>query len=217
MGPNARAPKPYRVGSKTMLVTLPNLLTLSRIIVIPLLLGAFFLDSPAARWVTCALFSAAALTDFLDGYLARSWDQVTRLGRFLDPVADKIMVATVLFMMVAWGWITGWLVLAALVILIREIMVSGMREFLAEIRIGLPVSRLAKWKTALQMTAIALLLLGDAGPAALHVPEIGTWGLWIAAGLTIVTGYDYLRAGMRHMTEPPADAGADEPSPGGGP
>jgi cardiolipin synthase len=185
-----------------MRTTLPNLLTLSRIIVIPLLVGSFFLNKPLANWVAFALFTAAALTDFLDGYLARSWDQVTRFGRFLDPVADKIMVAAVLFMMVAMDWITSWLILAALVILIREILVSGLREFLAEINIGVPVSRLAKWKTALQMIAIALLLLEDAGPPALLLRDIGTWGLWIAAGLTLFTGYDYLRAGVVHMTEP---------------
>ncbi|MDX1484528.1 MAG: CDP-diacylglycerol--glycerol-3-phosphate 3-phosphatidyltransferase [Alphaproteobacteria bacterium] len=190
-----------------MLTTLPNLLTLSRIVVIPLLVGAFFLDKPLANWLTCALFTAAALTDFLDGYLARSWDQVTRFGRFLDPVADKIMVAAVLFMMVALGWIDGWLILAALVILIREILVSGLREFLAEINIGVPVTRLAKWKTALQMIAIAFLLLEQAGPGGIILHEIGRWGLWIAATLTIVTGYDYLRAGVVHMTE-----GADSPS-----
>jgi cardiolipin synthase len=185
-----------------MLTTLPNLLTLSRIVVIPLLVGAFYLDKPLANFLACALFTAAALTDFLDGYLARSWDQVTRFGRFLDPIADKIMVASVLFMMVALEWIVGWLVLAALVIMIREIVVSGLREFLAEINIGVPVSRLAKWKTALQMIAISLLLLGEAMPPGLLVPAIGAWGLWIAAGLTMITGYDYLRAGVVHMKEP---------------
>ena len=181
-----RAPRAApRKRFKAMVTTLPNLLTLSRIGVIPLLVGAFLLDKPLANWLAFALFTAAGLTDFLDGYLARSWDQVTRFGRFLDPVADKIMVAAVLFMMVARDWITGWLVLAALVILIREILVSGLREFLAEINIGVPVSRLAKWKTALQM-----------------VRDIGTWGLWIAAGLTLITGYDYLRVGIVHLTEP---------------
>lgn len=194
-----------------MLTTLPNLLTLSRIVVIPLLIGAFFLEKPLANWLACALFTAAALTDFLDGYLARSWDQVTRFGRFLDPVADKIMVAAVLFMMVALDWIDGWLILPALVILIREILVSGLREFLAAINIGVPVSRLAKWKTALQMIAIALLLLENAGPTALRLHDLGSWGLWIAAVLTLVTGYDYLRAGVVHMAEPagPAQDAAD--------
>ena len=183
-----------------MLTTLPNLLTLSRIVVVPLLVAAFYLDRPMANWIACGLFTAASLTDFLDGYLARSWHQVTRFGRFLDPVADKVMVAAALFMMVARGPIAGWLVLPALVIMCREILVSGLREFLAGINVGMPVSNLAKWKTALQMVAIALLLLGDAGPAWLPAIWIGAWALWIAAALTLVTGWDYLRAGLRHMT-----------------
>ena len=184
-----------------MLTTLPNFLTLSRIAVIPLLIGAFFLDKPTAHWVAAGVFAAASLTDFMDGYLARSWDQVTRLGQFLDPVADKIMVAVALFMMVATEWMSGWLIMPALVILVREILVSGLREFLAEINVGLPVGQLAKWKTALQMTAISLLLLGEAAPPALGTQIVGAWGLWIAAILTLVTGYDYLRAGLSHMTE----------------
>ena len=121
------------------------------------------------------------------------------------------MVASVLFMMVALGWIKDWLVLAALVILIREIVVSGLREFLAEINVGLPVSRFAKWKTALQMIAIGLLLAGDAAPPVLMVPEIGTLGLWLAAGLTIITGYDYLRSGLVHMNEPAEPVEAAQP------
>lgn len=189
-----------------MLTTLPNLLTLSRILVVPALVAAFYLDRPLSNWVSAALFTAAALTDFLDGYLARSWDQVTRLGRFLDPVADKVMVAAAIFMMVAFGPITGWLVLPALVILCREIIVSGLREFLAGINVGVPVSRLAKWKTVLQMIALGMLLWGDAGAPYLPTILIGSWSLWIAAILTLITGYDYLRAGLKHMTGR-ADAG----------
>ncbi|MFM2129113.1 MAG: hypothetical protein RL477_659 [Pseudomonadota bacterium] len=182
-----------------MLSTLPNILTLSRIIVIPALVGAFYLDRPLSNWVTAALFTAAGLTDFLDGYLARSWQQVTNLGRFLDPVADKVMVAVAIFMMLAFGPIAGWLVLPALVILCREIVVSGLREFLAEIHVSVPVSRLAKWKTTLQMVALGLLLWGEAGQPYVPTIYLGTWALWIAAALTLVTGYDYLRAGLRHM------------------
>jgi cardiolipin synthase len=191
-----------------MLTTLPNLLTLSRILVIPLLIAAFYLDRPAANWTAAALFTLASLTDFLDGWLARYWDQVTRFGRFLDPVADKIMVAAALFMLVASGGITGLLVLPALVILIREILVSGLREFLAQINVGLPVNRLAKWKTGLQMVAIPLLLLGPAAPMDIPMVTLGSWALWIAAGLTLITGYDYLRAGLRHMTD--EDSGDSE-------
>lgn len=187
-----------------MLMTLPNLLTISRILVIPALVGAFYLDRPLSNWVTAALFTAAGLTDYLDGYLARSWQQVTNLGRFLDPVADKVMVATAIFMMLAFGPIAGWLVLPALVILCREIVVSGLREFLAEIHVSVPVSRLAKWKTALQMVALGLLLWGDAGQPYVPTIFLGTWALWIAALLTLITGYDYLRAGLKHMTGTPA-------------
>ncbi len=186
-----------------MLTTLPNLLTLSRILVIPALVGAFYLDRPLSNWVTAALFTAAGLTDFLDGYLARSWQQVTNLGRFLDPVADKVMVAVAIFMMLAFGPIAGWLVLPALVILCREIVVSGLREFLAEIHVSVPVSKLAKWKTTLQMVALGLLLWGEAGQPYVPTILIGTWALWIAAVLTLITGYDYLRTGLRHMTGQP--------------
>jgi cardiolipin synthase len=186
-----------------MLTTLPNLLTLSRILVIPALVGAFYLDRPLSNWVTAALFTAAGLTDFLDGYLARSWQQVTNLGRFLDPVADKVMVAVAIFMMLAFGPIAGWLVLPALVILCREIVVSGLREFLGEIHVSVPVSKLAKWKTTLQMVALGLLLWGEAGQPYVPTILIGTWALWIAAVLTLITGYDYLRTGLHHMTGQP--------------
>jgi cardiolipin synthase len=147
------------------------------------------------------VFAAASLTDYLDGYLARTFKQQTSLGRFLDPVADKVMVAVALLMLVAFARISGLMVLPALVILCREILVSGLREFLAELQVGLPVSRLAKWKTAIQMIAISFLLLGPAGPAWLPVVWIGELALWLAAGLTLITGYDYLRAGLRHMRE----------------
>lgn len=184
-----------------MLTSLPNLLTLSRIAVLPLLVGAFYLDSPWSNMVACAVFAGASLTDYLDGWLARTYQQTSSLGRFLDPVADKIMVAVALMMLVADARITGLMVLPALVILCREILVSGLREFLAELQVGLPVSRLAKWKTAIQMIAISFLLLGDAGPGWLPVTPIGEISLWLAAGLTLFTGYDYLRAGLRHMRE----------------
>ena len=184
-----------------MLTSLPNLLTLSRIAVLPLLVAAFYLDAPWTSIVACAVFASASLTDYLDGYVARTFQQTSSLGRFLDPVADKIMVAAALMMLVADARIIGLMILPALVILCREILVSGLREFLAELQVSLPVSRLAKWKTAIQMIAISLLLLGDAGPAWLPVVPIGDVLLWLAAGLTLITGYDYLRAGLRHMRE----------------
>jgi cardiolipin synthase len=189
-----------RRGFDGMLTNLPNLLTLSRIGAIPLLVTLFYVDGNAVRWVACALFTAAALTDYFDGYFARTRRQVSPVGRFLDPIADKLLVASVLFMLVAFDRISGLTLLPALVILCREITVSGLREFLAGLRVGVPVSRLAKWKTGIQMTAIGFLIVGDAGLGFIPVTLIGEVGLWVAAILTIVTGYDYLRAGLAHMT-----------------
>jgi cardiolipin synthase (CMP-forming) len=192
-----------------MLTTLPNLLTLSRIVAIPLVVITFYVPSPYGPWIGCGLFALAGFTDWLDGRLARLWQQQSELGRFLDPIADKLLVATVLFMLAARQLredpppgtlaLTILFVLPALVILSREILVSGLREHLAELRVRVPVSRLAKWKTGLQMGAIGVLLVGDAGPSWLPVTLIGELMLWAAAVLTMVTGYDYLRAGLTHM------------------
>lgn len=196
-----------------MITTLPNLLTLSRIVVIPALIAAFYLPGEAANWVALVLFVGAAVTDWLDGHVARSRDQVSPFGRFLDPIADKLLVAATLLMLVAFDRIAGWTVLPAIVILCREIMVSGLREFLASLRVSVPVSSLAKIKTILQMTAIAFLIVGDAGWHVLPVALIGTLGLWLAALLTLYTGYDYLRAGLRHMKPgPAAKRGAKAPA-----
>jgi cardiolipin synthase len=185
-----------------MMTSLPNLLTLSRIVVIPLVVATFYVDDAAARWVACGLFCAAAVTDWFDGYLARSRNQVSALGRFLDPIADKLLVAAVLLMLVAFDRVSPASVLPALVILLREILVSGLREFLAEIRIGMPVSRLAKWKTGIQMVAIPVLLVGDAFTL-IPTRLIGEVGLWIAAILTLITGWDYLQSGLRHIRANP--------------
>ena len=184
------------------LTSLPNLLTLSRIMAIPVVVASFYVSGDYARWFACALFSAAGVTDWLDGHMARRWAQQSELGRFLDPIADKLLVAATLFMLVAKGRLsTDWTLLPALVILCREILVSGLREYLAELRVGLPVSKLAKWKTAIQMVAIGVLIVGNAGPGFLPVEWIGEMLLWVAALLTLVTGYDYLRAGLAHMTQ----------------
>jgi len=176
-----------------------NILTLSRIAAIPLVIACFWLDKGWAQWLSMILFVAAGITDYFDGYFARRYQQISRLGRFLDPIADKLLVAAALVMLVNAGPLSGVHVLAALIILAREILVSGLREFLAELRVGLPVSQLAKWKTAVQMAAIAFLLVGDA--AAHWVATAGLYLIWIAAGLTLITGYDYLRTGLRHMAE----------------
>jgi len=198
-----------------MLYSLPNMLTLSRILAIPLIVAMFWIGGDIGRWLTLALFILAGVTDYFDGLLARSMGKISSLGRFLDPVADKLLVASLLLMLVWSGSIRGIVILPALVILCREIMVSGLREFLAGIKVGVPVSKLAKWKTGVQMTALGFLILGEAGPVFFHpaltTVVIGEALLWIAAILTIVTGYDYMRSGLRHMAgERPGGAGAKE-------
>jgi len=182
-----------------MLTTLPNLLTLSRIIAVPLVVATFYVEPPVGPWAGCFIFSLAGFTDWLDGRLARAWEQQSAWGQFLDPIADKVLVAATLLMLTAMHRIADWTVLPAVVILAREILVSGLREFLAELKIGVPVSQLAKWKTGAQMGAITILLLGDAVPPV--IGQIGLVLIWAAAALTLITGYDYLRTGLRHMAE----------------
>jgi cardiolipin synthase len=165
-------------------------------------IATFYVPGDYARWFACALFSAAGATDWLDGHMARRWEQQSEIGRFLDPIADKLLVSATLFMLTAFGRLSAEAVLPALVILCREILVSGLREYLAGLRVGMPVSRLAKWKTVIQMIAIGVLIVGDAGPGFVPVAAIGESLLWIAALLTLVTGYDYLQAGLRHMACP---------------
>ena len=182
-----------------MLFNLPNMLTLSRIVAIPLVVACFWLDRGWAQWLSMILFVIAAVTDWFDGYFARRYHQISHFGRFLDPIADKLLVAAALVMLVDNHTLRGVNVLAAMIILAREILVSGLREFLAELRVGLPVSALAKWKTGVQMVAIAALLVGDA--ASPYVTQAGIIMIWVAAALTLITGYDYLRTGLRHMAE----------------
>ena len=184
-----------------MITSLPNLLTLSRIAAIPVIIALLFLDGHTARWIALAVYITAGVTDFFDGYIARSQQAVSALGRFLDPIADKLMVISVLFMLVAKSGITGWVILPALVIVCREVLVSGLREYLAELRVSVPVSQLAKWKTAIQMTAIGILIVGEAAAWLLPAQLIGEIGLWVAAALTLLTGYVYMRVGLRHMTQ----------------
>lgn len=202
-----------------MALRIPNLLTFSRIAVIPLLVGLFWVAGDGARWAACALFTAAGITDYLDGYLARSWGEQSQLGELLDPIADKLLVATTLLLLAAFGRIGGLTLLPAIVILCREILVSGLREFLASLNVGVPVTRLAKWKTGIQMVAIGFLIVGDAGNWVIpHTTEIGVIGLWIAAVLTVFTGYDYLREGLKHVdSEPVARASAGKPPEGARP
>ncbi|HYB10900.1 MAG TPA: CDP-diacylglycerol--glycerol-3-phosphate 3-phosphatidyltransferase [Alphaproteobacteria bacterium] len=187
-----------------MVTSVPNILTFSRIGLIPLLVALFWLPGEGARWAALAIFILAGITDYLDGYLARAWREQSQLGALLDPIADKLLVSTTLFLLAAFDRIGGLTLLPAILILCREILVSGLREFLAGIEVRVPVSTLAKWKTTIQMIAIGFLIVGDAGDVIVpHTTEIGIVGLWAAAVLTLVTGYDYLRLGFRHL-----DAGA---------
>ena len=181
-------------------VSLPNLLTYARILAVPAVVASFYIPGAAGHITALAIFILAGITDFLDGYFARAWGQQSALGRMLDPIADKLLVAAALLVLLAEGTIGGWSLWAALVILSREILVSGLRESLAEVRVSVPVTRLAKWKTTVQMVAIGFLLVSPPGdPIVPYTAEIGLTLLWIAALVTLYTGYDYFRAGFRHL------------------
>ena len=199
-----------------MLTDLPNMLTLSRIAAIPLLVVLVALREPWADLTACVIFSSAAITDYFDGKLARERRQQSDFGRMLDPIADKLLVGATLMMLVGQDRLSAPGLYPAVVIMLREILVSGLREYLAGIRVGLPVTRLAKWKTGFQMGALGTLLAGDTGAVVLHlswlpVSVIGEAMLWVAALLTLVTGWDYLTAGLRHAVAAPGamrDTGA---------
>ena len=190
-----------------MLTDLPNLLTLSRIAAIPVIVVLVAIRYPLADFLACVAFSVAGVTDYFDGRLARSRRQQSEFGRMLDPIADKLLVGAVLMMLVGMGRLSSFALYPAIVIMLREILVSGLREYLAGIRIGLPVTGLAKWKTGFQMGALGTLLAGDTSARFLGLPFlpvslIGETMLWVAAVLTIVTGWDYLMAGVRHASAP---------------
>jgi CDP-diacylglycerol--glycerol-3-phosphate 3-phosphatidyltransferase/cardiolipin synthase len=196
------------------MLTLPNLLTLSRILTVPVLVALLWWP----KWdfgyaVAFAVYCLMGITDYFDGYLARAQGTVSKLGVFLDPIADKIMVAAVILVLTAQGILTGpyvgdMHVIAGLVILLREIAVSGLREFLGGLQVSMPVSRLAKWKTTLQLVSLGALILGGAlphwnvtvGGVTANIPHtVGLTTLWAAAILTLITGWDYLRVGLKHM------------------
>ncbi len=184
-----------------MITSLPNLLTLSRIAVIAPVTALFFVHEAWAAWTALGLYTYACVTDYIDGWLARAWEQESAIGKFLDPIADKLLVCAVLVMVVANDRLVGLSVLPAVVILLREMLVSGLREYLATLNVGVPVTRLAKWKTTIQMLALGFLIVGDYGPPTWPVLTIGVVGLWAAAALTFVTGLDYSIVGFRHMME----------------
>ena len=191
---------------------LPNVLTFSRIAAIPVLLVLFMVPGDIGRWLACAVFGIAAITDYFDGYIARTWNQLSELGQCLDPIADKLLVAAVLLLLAFFNSPGILFLLPALVILCREVLVSGLREYLAQAKVRLPVSRLAKWKTAIQMIAMGFLIVADSGPSWLPVTEIGIGGIWVAAILTLLTGYDYLAASLRYMEKPKAQAAPAPPA-----
>lgn len=197
---------------------LPNLLTLSRIAAIPVLVAFAAIGAPWSNLAACAVFSVAAVTDYFDGKIARDRGVTSSFGRMLDPIADKLLVGAALMLLVGLERLSHAALYPAIVIMLREIMVSGLREYLAELRVGLPVTRLAKWKTGFQMGALGTLLAGDSGAgliglSALPVSLIGEAGLWVAAALTLATGWDYLQAGLRHAGE--QDAAAQPAAPVG--
>ena len=190
-----------------MMTDLPNLLTLSRIAAIPLMVALAAIRSPGTDFAACVVFSIAAITDYFDGKLARDYGQTSDLGRMLDPIADKLLVAAALMMLVGTGRLSDAGLYPAIVIMLREILVSGLREYLAGMAIGLPVTALAKWKTGVQMGALGALLAGNdsavlLGIGWLPVSLIGEAMLFAAAALTLVTGWDYLLAGLRHASQP---------------
>lgn len=182
------------------MLNLPNILTLSRIFTVPFLVGLLWWpDWKLGYLLATVLYALMAITDYFDGYLARSQGTVSKLGIFLDPIADKIMVASVILILCATGDIEGYNVIAALIILLREIAVSGLREFLAGLQVSVPVSQLAKWKTTFQLVSLGALILAGGLPQFEYIQMIGIWTLWAAAILTLITGWDYLRVGLKHM------------------
>jgi cardiolipin synthase (CMP-forming) len=183
--------------------SLPNLLTYGRVAAVPVVVGLlFWSEIDWVRWVALGIYIAAAVTDFLDGYLARVLSQQSALGQMLDPIADKLLVSAVLMMLVADHTIVSYSLAAAVVILCREILVSGLREFLADLKVSIPVSRIAKWKTTLQLIALGFLIAGPAGEKVLPgTINIGLALFWVSALLTLYTGWDYLKAGVKHVTD----------------
>ena len=181
---------------------LPNLLTYGRILAVPIVAALLMWGGDTARWAALGIYVVAAITDFFDGYLARKWQQQSALGRMLDPIADKVLVSVVLLVLAADGILFGGHMWAAIIILAREVLVSGLREFLGELRVSVPVTKIAKWKTTAQLLAIGFLIAGPTGDKIIpHTTQVGLVFLWVAAALTLYTGYDYFRAGLRHVVD----------------
>ena len=185
------------------MIKIPNILTIGRIILVPVLVFVFFLPGPLGNWLSCGIFVFASFTDFIDGFLARLLKQQSRLGEMLDPIADKIIVVTALALLIKNDTITDINVIAAIIILCREILVSGLREYLSKFKLKMPVSQLAKVKTFFQMFSISILLAGKSGDILLlnYGFEIGLALLWVSAILTVYTGYDYVKKGIDHALD----------------
>jgi cardiolipin synthase len=184
-------------------LSIPNILTYGRIAAAPLVGATFFIEGNMGPWIAFTIFVIASITDYFDGYLARIWNEQSALGRMLDPIADKLLVAVSILVLVADGMLAGWTIWAAIIVLMREIFVSGLREFLAELRVSVPVTWLAKWKTTIQLVSIAALLVAPAlqGAKSGMIIDTGLALFWVAAIVTLYTGYDYLRAGLRRLVE----------------
>ena len=198
-----QADEPLRRPVQLRALNLPNILTYGRIAAAPLVGATYYIPGDWGPWIAFLIFVSASLTDYLDGYLARAWQQQSALGRMLDPIADKLLVAVSILVLAEDGMFDGWSWWAAVIILMREVFVSGLREFLAELRVSVPVTRLAKWKTAMQLVAIAALLIAPAlqGAKSGLIIDLGLIFFWAAALVTLYTGYDYFRAGLKHIVE----------------
>ena len=180
-------------------MNLSNFLTLARVAVIPIIVLCIYLKSPIFGWTAFILFCLASITDYFDGYFARIRNEVTNFGTFLDPIADKLLVAAVILILTSKGIIADWETIPALIILLREITVSGLREYLAGIKISVPVSKIAKLKTLLQLCALALLILSESIVDIKIIVYLGKLSLWIAGILTLYTAYDYIKASLKHF------------------
>jgi cardiolipin synthase (CMP-forming) len=198
-----RMDEPMRRPLQLRAFDLPNILTYGRIAAAPLVGATYYIPGDWGPWIAFVIFALASITDYFDGYLARAWQQQSALGRMLDPIADKLLVSVSILILVEDGLLNGWSMWAAIIVLMREVFVSGLREFLAELRVSVPVSRLAKWKTTMQLIAIAALLIAPAlqGAKSGLLIDLGLTFFWAAAIVTLYTGYDYFRAGLQQLVE----------------
>jgi cardiolipin synthase len=205
MSMTVQANEPARSQAGLGAFNVPNILTYGRIAAAPLVGATYYIPGNWGPWIAFTIFVIASITDYFDGYLARAWKQQSALGRMLDPIADKLLVSVAILVLAQDGMFDGTSFWAAVIILMREVFVSGLREFLAELRVSLPVTRFAKWKTTMQLIAVAALLIAPALQGARHgfIVNLGLTFFWATALVTLYTGYDYFRAGLRHLVKDP--------------